>query len=178
MDILSKRIRELRIDHDMKQGEMGNALGITQNMVSNYENGREPPLDTVLAYAQYFDVSVEYLLGVSNERMRAPQGGAKLIDDMQAAAAARGEKPFSRGDVAQLAAAFVAYYKAGAPAGSAPMECVAAFLPAMARVLDAATRQDVPALLLACDDVAKAGLNITGVLGDVLGVGQQDENKK
>ena len=177
MDILSKRIRELRVDHDMKQGEMGAALGITQNMVSNYENGREPPLDTVLAYAQYFNVSVEYLLGVSNERTRAPQGGEKALDDMQAAAAARGETPFSRGDVAQLAAAFVAYYKAGAPAGSAPMECVAAFLPAMARVLDAAARQDVAALLVACDDVAKAGLNITGVLGGVLGVGRSADNE-
>ena len=44
MDILSRRIRELRVDSDMKQGDMGAALGITQNMVSNYENGREPPL--------------------------------------------------------------------------------------------------------------------------------------
>lgn len=39
MDILSRRIKELRIDHDLKQGEMGEALGITQNMVSIYENG-------------------------------------------------------------------------------------------------------------------------------------------
>ena len=157
---------------------MGTALGITQNMVSNYENGREPPLDTVLAYAQYFNVSVEYLLGISNERMRASQDAGKVLDDMQAAAAAREETPFSRSDVAQLAAAFVAYYKAGAPAGSVPMECVTAFLPAITRVLDAATRQDVAALLVACDDVAKAGLNITGALGSILGVCQRDENKK
>lgn len=178
MDILSRRIRELRVDHDLKQGEMGSALGITQNMVSNYENGREPPIETVIAYAEYFNVSVEYLLGITNERIRAPQDGGRTLDDMQAAAIERGETPFSRGDVTQLAAAFVRYYNAGAPAGSAPMECVAAFLPAMARVLDAATGQDVAALLVACDDVAKAGLNITGALGGVLGVGKQGESTK
>ena len=174
MDILSRRIRELRMDSDMKQGEMGAALGITQNMVSNYENGREPPLDTVLAYASYFDVSVEYLLGVSNDRIRAPQNGDKAISDMQAAA---GDyvRTFTRSDVAQLAGAFVEYYKAGAPAGNVPMECVTAFLPAMGRVLDAATRQDVAALLIACDDVAQAGLKITGALGGVLGVDQVDK---
>lgn len=178
MDILSRRIRELRVDSDMKQGDMGAALGITQNMVSNYENGREPPLETVLAYAAYFNVSVEYLLGVSNERVRAPQDGAQMLDDMQAAAVAHGCSAFTRSDIAQLAGAFVAYFKAGAPAGNAPMECVTAFLPAMGRVLDAAAHQDVAAMLVACDDVAQAGLKITGALGHVLGVAQEGENQK
>ena len=176
MDALSRRIRELRIDNDLKQGEMGAAIGITQNMVSNYENGREPPIDTVIAYAAYFGVSVEYLLGLTNERTRATHDNEKALDDMQAAALAHGDAPFSRADIAQLAAAFVAYYEAGAPAGSAPMACVAAFLPAMARLLDAATQQDTAALLLACNDVARAGLDVTGALGAALTAGQTDTN--
>lgn len=177
MDILKKRMRDLREDSDMKQSALAEALNISQSAISGYECGREPPLDVIFQYAEYFNVSVEYMLGLTNEKRPAVKEDERAIEDMQTAASARGETPFSRGDVAQLAAAFVAYYKAGAPAGSAPMECVAAFLPAMARVLDAATRQDVAALLVACDDVAKAGLNITGVLGGVLGVGQPDENK-
>lgn len=177
MDILKKRMRDLREDSDMKQSALAEALNISQSAVSGYECGREPPLEVIFQYAEYFDVSVEYMLGLTNEKRPVVKEDERAIEEMQAAAAARGETPFSRSDVAHLAAAFVAYYKAGAPAGSAPMECVAAFLPAMTRVLDAAARQDVAALLIACDDVAKAGLNITGVLGGVLGVGQVDENK-
>ena len=177
MDILKKRMRDLREDSDMKQSALAEALNISQSAISGYECGREPPLDVIFQYAEYFNVSVEYMLGLTNEKRPAVKEDERAIEDMQTAAAARGETPFSRGDVAQLAAAFVAYYKAGAPAGSAPMECVAAFLPAMARVLDAATRQDVAALLVACDDVAKAGLNITGVLGGVLGVGRSTDNE-
>ncbi len=177
MDILSKRIRELRIDHDLKQGEMGAALGITQNMVSNYENGREPPYETVLAYARYFHVSVEYLLGVTNEPVRVEQDVDKAFEAMQAAADRCGDQPYTRGDIARLTDAFAAYYKAGAPAGSAPMACVAAFLPAMTRLLEAAVRQDAPAMLAACEDVGKAGLDVPGVLGSALGLNRDKEKQ-
>lgn len=176
MDILKKRMRDLREDLDMKQSALAEALNISQSAISGYECGREPPLEVIFQYAEYFGVSVEYLLGLTNEKKPVSKEDERAIEDMQAAAAARGETAFSRGDVAQLAAAFVNYYKAGAPAGSVPMDSVAAFLPAVARVLDAAASQDVPALLVACDDAAKAGLNITGALRSVLGVGFDDEN--
>lgn len=176
MDILKKRMRDLREDSDMKQSTLAEALNISQSAISGYECGREPPLEVIFQYAEFFNVSVEYMLGLTNEKRPVVKEDERAIEKMQTAACARGETPFSRGDVTQLAAAFVRYYDAGAPAGSAPMECVAAFLPAMARVLDAATGQDVAALLVACDDVAKAGLNITGALGSILGVGRSDDN--
>lgn len=169
MDVLKKRMRDLREDSDMKQSALADALNISQSAISGYECGREPPLEVIFQYAAFFGVSVEYLLGLTNEKTPTTQADVKAVDEMQAAALAHGDEPFSRSDVAQLAASFVQYYKAGAPAGSAPMECVATFLPAMCRVLDAAARQDVPMLLAACDDVARAGLGITGALGTVLG---------
>jgi len=169
LDILKKRMHDLRVDRDLKQSEVADALGLGRSVISVYECGREPPLDVIFKYAEFFGVSVEYLLGLTNEKRPVVKADAQAVEDMQAAALAHGDEPFSRSDVAQLAAAFVQYYRAGAPAGSAPMECVTAFLPAMCRVLDAATRQDVPALLTACDDVARAGLGITGALGSVLG---------
>lgn len=168
MDILSRRIKELRVDHDLKQGEMGDALGITQNMVSNYENGREPSLDIVLAYAKYFNVSVEYLLGTSNDREKVSPGDETALDDMQLEAAANGHAAFSRADIARLAGAFAKYYRAGAPAGSAPMDCVKAFLAAAPRMLEAAAQGDAAALLNACNDLARAGLDTTNVLAAVL----------
>ena len=170
MDILKKRMRDLREDSDMKQSALAEALNISQSAISGYECGREPPLEVIFQYAEFFGVSVEYMLGLTNEKKPATKQNEKAIDDMQAAAAARGETPFSRDDVAQLAAAFVSYYKAGAPAGSAPMDCMAAFLPAMRRLLEAAAAQDVAALLVACNDVANAGLNTTAVMSAFLGV--------
>ena len=176
MDILKKRMRDLREDNDLKQNALADAMGISQSAISGYECGREPPLDVIFQYAKFFDVSVGYLLGLTNEKKPVPKEDEQAIENMQAAAAVRGEAAFARSDVTALAAAFGRYYQAGAPAGTTPMACVCAFLPAMVRVLDAAAAQDVPALLTACDDVAKAGPNITGALGTVLGVGAQPEN--
>lgn len=178
MDILKRRIHDLRVDRDMKQADVAAALGLGRSAISVYECGREPPLDVIFKYAEFFDVSVEYLLGLTNEKNPASVKGDQVFDDMQAAADVHGIDAFTRSDIAQLAGGFVDYFKAGAPAGNAPMECVTAFLPAMGRVLDAAARQDVAAMLVACDDVAQAGLKITGALGHVLGVAQEGENQK
>lgn len=174
MDALSRRIRELRVDSDLTQEEMGTALGITQNMVSNYENGREPSIDTILAYSNHFGVSVEYLFGLTDERMRMTPASEKNFDTMHAAAFGYGDKPFSRSDIAQLAASFVKYYKAGAPAGSVPMACTVAFLGAMTRLLDAATQGDAAAVMIASDDAARAGVDTGHALGAVMGIRPAD----
>lgn len=175
MDILRKRMRDLREDNDIKQSELAEALKISQSAISGYECGREPPLEVIFQYADHFDVSVEYLLGLTNEKKPVAKQDEQAIDDMQTAAIDRGEIPFTRRDVAQMAVAFVNYYKNGAPAGSAPMDCITAFLPAMCRVLDAAAARDIAALLAACNEVANAGLNITATLAHMLGVTDQDE---
>ena len=178
MDILKKRMRDLREDNDMKQSALAEALNISQSAISGYECGREPPLEVIFQYADFFGVSVEYMLGLTNEKKPRTDPDDQSFNRMAAAAEKHGTIAFTRSDIAQLAGAFVDYFKAGAPAGNAPMECVTAFLPAMGRVLDAAARQDVAAMLVACDDVAQAGLKITGALGHVLGVAQEGENQK
>lgn len=68
MDILKKRMRDLREDNDMKQSELADALGLGRSVISVYECGREPPLDVIFKYAEYFGVSVGYLLGLTNEK--------------------------------------------------------------------------------------------------------------
>lgn len=120
MDILSKRMRDLREDNDMKQSDLSRILNMSQSALSQYECGREPPLDVIFKYMKHFDVSIEYLLGISNERKRVSAREARAIDAMHGAANAHGDKPFTRADISQLVGAFIAYYKAGAPAGSAP----------------------------------------------------------
>ena len=58
------RLRDLREDHDMKQKEVAAILGIDQRVYSNYEIGkRDIPLNHLLALADFYHVSVDYILG-------------------------------------------------------------------------------------------------------------------
>ena len=66
MEILSKRIKDLRTDADLKQLDLAAILGITQNMVSNYENGRDVPPEVIAGYSKHFNVSTDFLLGISS----------------------------------------------------------------------------------------------------------------
>ncbi|MEY8584453.1 helix-turn-helix domain-containing protein [Ligilactobacillus animalis] len=66
---MSNRIRELRQDKKMTLKELGEAIGLAPNTISQYETGiREPKLKTWQKIADYFDVTVPYAQGVSNVR--------------------------------------------------------------------------------------------------------------
>ena len=57
------RIKELRITRGISQVKMAIDLGINQNSISRYENGtRQSDYETIIAIADYFDVSIDYLL--------------------------------------------------------------------------------------------------------------------
>ena len=59
-----RRIRELREDHDITQREMGEILVCSQRVYSNYERGDiDIPTSILIRIANYYDVSVDYLLG-------------------------------------------------------------------------------------------------------------------
>lgn len=58
------RLRELREQRHISQVFLGMELGMSQNTISRYETGaREADYETLLAFADYFNVSVDYLLG-------------------------------------------------------------------------------------------------------------------
>lgn len=59
-----RRIRDLREDHDLTQAQMGKILSCSQRVYSNYERGDiDIPTTILLKLADYYDVSVDYLLG-------------------------------------------------------------------------------------------------------------------
>lgn len=61
-------IKELRIAHDMTQLQISNMLGITRGAYANIENEkREPDIATLIFLADYFDVTVDYLIGHEKE---------------------------------------------------------------------------------------------------------------
>lgn len=59
-----KRIRDLREDHDLKQQDIAEYLQCSQVCYSHYENGRrDVPTDVLIKLADYYNVSIDYLLG-------------------------------------------------------------------------------------------------------------------
>ena len=59
-----KILRELRQENGISQRALGDSLNMSNQTVSFWETGsREPDLDTLIKIADYFGVSVDYLLG-------------------------------------------------------------------------------------------------------------------
>lgn len=68
---LSDRIKELRLSADMTQEEFGKKFGIVKSTVSLYESGKSTPNDEIKKQiCDYFNISVDYLLGVSDDKHR------------------------------------------------------------------------------------------------------------
>ena len=58
-------LRDLREDHDQKQEDIANVLGITRQQYQLYESGkREMPMHLFLILAKYYNVSLDYLAGL------------------------------------------------------------------------------------------------------------------
>ena len=65
------KLKDLREDRDIKQKDIAEFLHIKQNTYSQYENGqRQLPIDILIRLAEYYDVSTDYILGLSKEKER------------------------------------------------------------------------------------------------------------
>ncbi len=63
------RIRDLREDADIKQREIAEYLMCDQSLYSKYERGERPiPIDIIVKLADYYNTSVDYLLGLTDKR--------------------------------------------------------------------------------------------------------------
>ena len=68
------RIRDLREDSDLKQKEVAHYLMCDQSLYSKYERGERPlPLEAAVKLAQYYNVSLDYLVGLTNIKTPCPK---------------------------------------------------------------------------------------------------------
>ena len=68
------RIRDLREDNDLKQKQIAAYLLCDQSLYSKYERGERPlPLDLACKLADFYGVSVDYLLGRTSEKQPYPK---------------------------------------------------------------------------------------------------------
>lgn len=71
------RLKQLRQKHKLTQSELADILGLKPTAISNYESKRnEPSFEKLIALSKYFDVSCDYLLGISDAYL--PVGGEVL----------------------------------------------------------------------------------------------------
>lgn len=64
-----KRLAELRKEKGVSQIDLGEQLGLSHASISRYETGGlEPNITTLKKMATYFNVSIDYLVGFSDER--------------------------------------------------------------------------------------------------------------
>ena len=69
--IFSKRLRELRQERNLTLKNVGDAVNCNRQTIGNLECEKKPPsLDMVLALADFYDVSLDYLVGRSDTRER------------------------------------------------------------------------------------------------------------
>lgn len=69
-----ENIRNLRIDNGYTQKQIAQQLGISQNTYSQYEVGvLNYPVDALMILADFYGVSVDYLLGRTNRKEPYPK---------------------------------------------------------------------------------------------------------
>lgn len=66
---IGERIRQLRIEKELTQTQLSDIFHIAKSTLSQYENNIRTPNDDIkIKLANYFNVSVDYLLGKTNVR--------------------------------------------------------------------------------------------------------------
>ena len=61
------RLRDLREDSDKSQAEIAKIIGTSQSYYAQYENGKRTiPFDRMVTLAKYYNVSLDYLAGLTD----------------------------------------------------------------------------------------------------------------
>ncbi len=66
-----RRIRELREDRDLNQTQIAKIIGMSQTGYSKYETGENDiPTAVLIKLSRFYDVSIDYLLGETDNRLK------------------------------------------------------------------------------------------------------------
>lgn len=71
---METRLRDLREDKDLTQIQCAKIAYISKNSYIRYENGeRIPPLDTIVKFAKYYNVSIDYIAKLTDIKKPYPK---------------------------------------------------------------------------------------------------------
>lgn len=72
--MLFKRIEDLRVDSDRTQAQIAEFLGCQREVYRRYEKGtRQIPVDMLIQLSRLYNVSIDYLVGLTNEKKPYPR---------------------------------------------------------------------------------------------------------
>ena len=65
----TKRLYDLRVDHDLRQEDVARVLKVTSQAYGMYESGkRSLPIEYLILLSQYYNVTSDYILGLKDEK--------------------------------------------------------------------------------------------------------------
>lgn len=67
LPVFSQRIKELRIERNLGQVALADKIGVSKGIISMWETGqREPSMSSLIALAQFFNVTIDYIAGLTD----------------------------------------------------------------------------------------------------------------
>lgn len=104
--VFSSRLKALRKESGMSQGEVCKKIGAKQGAYSTWELGKnEPPLETFIQLANLFNVSTDWLLGLTDERtpgVSITAGDGSAVAANRSTATVNSAPTSASGDTARL----------------------------------------------------------------------------
>lgn len=78
------RLRKLRKERNLSQDDLGQSLNLGGRTIGNYESGeRLPALDTLVKLADFYEVSIDYLLGrTDNRRLNSTTSEMSIFENL------------------------------------------------------------------------------------------------
>lgn len=152
------RLRQLREEKELKQTTVAADLGISRTTLSNYEAGMMPSIENGIALANYYHVSLDYIVGLSAER--STNAGA-LTSSFVTLAGMAGDVAPTASDVAALVNAAIMYEATGKPCGEQPLAAWRDFMRHLTKCLQAAVTGDSAALIDSANAATVAALEVT-----------------
>lgn len=164
MEIFSKRLKTLRIESGKLQTEISADMNFSQGMMSAYENGREPSFETLVSLARYFNVSTDYLLGLTSDKQPASDDVSSLLSTLASTGLMVEAVPLSVSSFVELFQLFITYYQKGAPAGNVPLDTMRAFVASMKNILAATMSGSTAETLNAVNDLVSRILDANNIM--------------
>lgn len=70
----NERIKEIREEHSYTQQQVANWLNVGQRTYCDYESGKTRiPIDSIIILARHYNVSMDYITGVTNQKGHFPK---------------------------------------------------------------------------------------------------------
>lgn len=84
MSSFGERLRGLRNERKLHQSQSADIFGLSPSAIGSYErNEREPSYQQLIAFADYYNVSLDYLLGRTDERLTVKDYASQTTRDLE-----------------------------------------------------------------------------------------------